>query len=173
VEFDKVTWNERNGRQVVADEIDAINGREGANFESAERVYRHLRRSYQAHLDFTRARDFYFGEMEMRRLSHQDWWRRWSTLTHLFWIVSGYGARWRRAVVWLLGMIATFALIYGFMDMQPGDAIIQSILVTVLRPAEFGSTAPPERWLAQALQLILSPVLITVLVLAVREQFRR
>ncbi|WP_226487671.1 pentapeptide repeat-containing protein [Streptomyces parvulus] len=77
-------------------------------------IYRQLRKSREDAKDEPGAADFYFGEMEMRRLS-----RNWSTserwLLQVYWLLSGYGLRASRALGWLcLAMLTTILLMMGF-----------------------------------------------------------
>ncbi|MET7733709.1 pentapeptide repeat-containing protein [Streptomyces sp. NPDC005402] len=77
-------------------------------------IYRQLRKSREDAKDEPGAADFYYGEMEMRRLS-----RKWSTserwLLQVYWLLSGYGLRASRALGWLcLAMLTTILLMMGF-----------------------------------------------------------
>ncbi|MFF4350894.1 pentapeptide repeat-containing protein [Streptomyces sp. NPDC001530] len=77
-------------------------------------IYRQLRKSREDAKDEPGAADFYYGEMEMRRLS-----RKWITserwLLQLYWLLSGYGLRASRALGWLtLAMLTTILLMMAF-----------------------------------------------------------
>ncbi|MFD4874067.1 pentapeptide repeat-containing protein [Streptomyces sp. NPDC058420] len=77
-------------------------------------IYRQLRKSREDAKDEPGAADFYYGEMEMRRLSCK-----WGTserwLLQLYWLLSGYGLRASRALGWLaLAMLTTILLLMAF-----------------------------------------------------------
>lgn len=83
-------------------------------YDALAMIYRQLRKSREDAKDEPGAADFYYGEMEMRRLS-----RKWSTserwLLQLYWLLSGYGLRASRALGWLiLAMLTTILLMMAF-----------------------------------------------------------
>ncbi|MFF7648401.1 pentapeptide repeat-containing protein [Streptomyces sp. NPDC007983] len=84
------------------------------DIRSIESSYRQLRKAREDAKDEPGAADFYYGEMEMRRLSRK--WgevERW--LLQAYWLVSGYGLRASRALSWLaLAMMTTVLLMMGF-----------------------------------------------------------
>src|SRR5512132_3081652 len=55
-------------------------------------LYRALRKDYEDSKNEPGAADFYYGEMEMRRLASATAWGERVILT-LYWLVSGYGLR--------------------------------------------------------------------------------
>ncbi|MFD0151152.1 pentapeptide repeat-containing protein [Streptomyces sp. NPDC055721] len=77
-------------------------------------LYRELRKSLEDAKNEPGAADFYYGEMEMRRLSHR--WReveRW--LLQTYWMLSGYGLRASRSICWLaVAMMITVILMMSF-----------------------------------------------------------
>ncbi|MFG2656077.1 pentapeptide repeat-containing protein [Streptomyces sp. NPDC048425] len=77
-------------------------------------IYRQLRKAREDAKDEPGAADFYYGEMEMRRHSHN--WRkaeRW--LLQAYWLLSGYGLRASRALGWLsVAMTLTIFLLMGW-----------------------------------------------------------
>ncbi len=101
-------------RLAVLDEIVARYGLQGATLEEAERVYRGLRASYESRKDHPRIGDFYFGEMEMRRLASSDNWivQTFGSLTAWYGLVSGYGERWLRALIAFCTVVCLWALLY-------------------------------------------------------------
>ncbi|MGK5695907.1 pentapeptide repeat-containing protein [Streptomyces sp. URMC 128] len=93
---------------------DAPMERFAPRYDALAIIYRQLRKSREDAKDEPGAADFYYGEMEMRRLS-----RKWSTserwLLQLYWLLSGYGLRASRALGWLsLAMLTTILLMMGF-----------------------------------------------------------
>ncbi|MER7983865.1 pentapeptide repeat-containing protein [Streptomyces sp. NPDC095817] len=83
--------------------------------------YRQLRKAREDAKDEPGAADFYYGEMEMRRHS-----KRWNTaerwLLQLYWLLSGYGLRASRALVWLalaMGVTIWAMMLWGLPQDSP------------------------------------------------------
>lgn len=83
-------------------------------------IYRDLRKGLEDIKNEPGAADFYYGEVEMRRLGHRkkadrsaeaSWAERW--LLHAYWAVSGYGLRAWRAFAAAAVLILTAALIFS------------------------------------------------------------
>ncbi len=185
-EFDDVTWG------VLGDEVDARESGKLADYAAAERVYREVRRSYLERRDFTMARQMHWGEMEMRRLGEAARRREnhrflgWGPLAHisltwLYWLISGYGQRWLNALValvalWLICTLGYTAELLSLANPTPDFAealtngASQSLFSLILRPVYSSPTFGGQ--VLNFLELALSPIIITTLVLAVREQFR-
>lgn len=93
-------------------EFAAIDQRRSVNrdyYLRLEILYRQLSRQFEKEEDYDRAGDFYYGAMEMQRLRKKPW-NRILCLNFVYKIVTGYGERWRRALVcfllvWLLGCL--------------------------------------------------------------------
>jgi uncharacterized protein YjbI with pentapeptide repeats len=64
-----------------------------------EALYRQLRKALEDAKNEPGAADFYYGEMQMRREATTRRTERW--LLVLYWTISGYGLRARRALAWL------------------------------------------------------------------------
>lgn len=69
-----------------------------------EVLYRQLRKALEDAKNEPAAGDFYYGEMQMRRAASTRRTERW--LLGLYWALSGYGLRARRALAWLVLLIA-------------------------------------------------------------------
>ena len=77
-------------------------------------LYRQLRKALEDNKDEPGAADFYYGEMEMRRLDRNETTRAERWLLHAYWLLSGYGLRASRALAWLLlAMCVTTVLMLG------------------------------------------------------------
>ncbi|MFJ2175873.1 pentapeptide repeat-containing protein [Streptomyces sp. NPDC087851] len=86
-------------------------------------LYRQLRKAFEDGKDEPGAADFYYGEMEMRRLDRRRR-RNWAERGLLtgYWALSGYGLRASRALSWLvLAMTATVAalMMWGLPTSEP------------------------------------------------------
>ncbi|MCM3811421.1 pentapeptide repeat-containing protein [Streptomyces sp. DR7-3] len=92
-------------------------------------TYRQLRKAREDAKDEPGAADLYYGEMEMRRHSHN--WRhaeRW--LLQAYWMLSGYGLRASRSLGWLAAaMTATVFLMmgYGLPDSPPKQQLTGTV----------------------------------------------
>jgi hypothetical protein len=97
-----------------------------------EMLYRQLRKALEDAKNEPGAADFYYGEMEMRRAAATRRAERW--LLGLYWVLSGYGLRARRAVAWL-SMLAVISIAgmtwFGF----PQTATDRTAVGTVTTPA--------------------------------------
>lgn len=92
-------------------------------------LYRELRKSLEDTKNEPGAADFYYGEMEMRRLSHR-WHEAERWLLQAYWLLSGYGLRASRALCWLVvAMTITVLLMMGFgLPSEPPKQTATSVL---------------------------------------------
>jgi hypothetical protein len=108
-------------------------------FGDVAAVYRALRKALEDHKDEPSAADFYYGEMEMRRLTRPE--KRVSvaerlatvgerSILTLYWLVAGYGLRASRALAALLVTIALFAVAFDWWvsTASPTGAVCSSAL---------------------------------------------
>ncbi len=174
--------------------------RENRSFERLEWLYRQLKDNYEKRRDFPQAGEFYYGEMEMKRLSR--WYRRFTpfSLTTLYWALSGYGERTFRALaVFVILLIAAsfFATVprckfiradyttnarqeqLSETTVQAGldysDALEYSFreLTLVARESSRFRPASREARLLTLAQNVLGPVQLGMFLLAIRRRFRR
>ncbi|MCW7947319.1 hypothetical protein AAW14_36555 [Streptomyces hygroscopicus] len=78
--------------------------------ESLAATYRQLRKAFEDSKNEPGAADFYYGEMEMRRHDRTGTPTSERGLLWAYWLVSGYGLRVLRALLWLVGAMAVTAL---------------------------------------------------------------
>ncbi|MGP4051530.1 pentapeptide repeat-containing protein [Streptomyces sp. 2A115] len=92
-------------------------------------TYRHLRKSFEDSKNEPDAADFYYGEMEMRR-SDENRPRSERYLLALYCLVSGYGLRAGRALIWLgVSIIATLAsLVFWGLPSQAPTTISNGVI---------------------------------------------
>lgn len=92
-------------------------------------AYRALRKGAEEANDTLTASDFYFGEMEMRRVDER------SGLLWVYWLVSGYGTRWLRSASAYFMVVAIAVAVLLLAGMEPGlrlgRAITFALSVTV------------------------------------------
>ena len=150
-------------------------------------VYRALRKGREDAKDEPGAADFYYGEMEMRRHARgRDGGRGGGSRGRVergvltaYWLVSGYGLRAWRALAWLVGVTAAFALAFhlaGFTSPpQPASywtSLLYAFRSTIsLTDNEVTLTAWGQ--LLQALLRLTGPVLLGLALLALRARVKR
>jgi hypothetical protein len=97
-------------------------------------VYRDLRKGREDAKDEPSAADFYYGEMEMRRLAGKDRadgmrrGRAERAILTFYWIVSGYGLRASRATLALLTTIAASSLLLWAFGFTPRQSPVRTTL---------------------------------------------
>lgn len=174
--------------------------REGA--AQVQSIYRDLRKGREDAKDEPGASDFYFGEMEMRRLAATP--RSWErVLLTAYWAISGYGLRASRALATLVLVLALGTL--GFATIGFGPSTQTAYLpVTSTQPVSYrqvSQTGPKPGWAAavdqsvdsatallrqntprplttpgrviEILLRLLGPLLIGLAVLALRNRVKR
>ncbi|MFD3518611.1 pentapeptide repeat-containing protein [Streptomyces sp. NPDC058657] len=114
-------------------------------------LYRQLRKAFEDGKDEPGAADFYYAEMEMRRLDRRPRRKRAERgLLTAYWALSGYGLRASRAVAWLLlAMTATVLamMLCGLPDDDPkpestGKVTGQDIRLTTDTPSPVNPSGP-------------------------------
>ncbi|MFZ1086473.1 MAG: hypothetical protein WAN35_16035 [Terracidiphilus sp.] len=88
---------------------------------AVEQIYHQLQKNYDSRLDYRKANDFHYGEMEMRRLEPPSGGRflslrrripRWLNLLSLYRLASDYGNSYAKPGAWLLGILLMAMLTY-------------------------------------------------------------
>lgn len=176
--------------------------RNDERWERVENTYRDLRRNFEDRRDFADASEFYVGEMEMRRLAKLRHERELLSLEALYFHLSTYGENWWKPLVWLFVLLLLGTSVYtgwGLKVDNPG-VVSENIIRIYWQPGVasptndlmmFGrallhslsvlsflrvSVAEPLHWTGQfmaILQLLLSPILITLSLLAIRRKLKR
>jgi hypothetical protein len=139
-------------------------------------VYRALRRSVEAQSDEPGASDFYYGEMEMRRLDRSKGLPE-RSLVWLYWLIAGYGLRALRPLLGLFIVLfvgAKLMVEIGLKSQRPGlddgaIAVAESLVPAVPVHAPLTTQG---RWIDVMLS-ILGPVLLGLAALAVRNRVKR
>lgn len=160
--------------------------------DSVQGDYHALRSMMQDRHDQRAASDFYYGEMELRRMAlwrtlrarlRERRWRpaasaagEW-VLVLLYWLLSGYGQRaWRAFASLAVVLVATGAALsrWGFATPTSfGDALRYTVraATTLLRGPDADLT-PAGDWIEIGLRLV-APLLLALGLLAIRERVRR
>jgi len=181
-------WPQIGRRDGVYDEIVPLKEGETRQWHHIERVYRELKQNFEERRDYERARDFHYGEKEMRR-KNPDSSLGLRLMLWLYWLVSGYGERCLRPLVWagiLFIMCAGFYLGLGLCPKGEstrlammntwnwlGYSFLYSFQVmTLLRPTDFEPAGLCGRFVYTA-QSLLGPLLIGLFALALRQRLKR
>jgi uncharacterized protein YjbI with pentapeptide repeats len=187
VDFKYCTFAKKGRRQnVLRDELDCREkvkdaksrkekkkAREG--YEPVRRVYLELKRNFEEKKDWNTAGDFHFGEMECRR-KQKGWWGRKLSLTAFYCWTSGYCERPLRTFIWLsVFVFGLFPLLYmlfeGFSANVWKDSVAVATIMRLGNPINDASGL--GKFIVTVCELILSPILITLLALALRRKVKR
>jgi uncharacterized protein YjbI with pentapeptide repeats len=148
-------------------------------------IYRQLRKGREDSKDEPGAADFYYGEMEMRRmavlqparLSARLAWKTERAVLFVYWLVAGYGLRASRAFLALLVTIGVFAFALWAFGFPTSHSFMSSVLYSaqsttgLLRTQVVPLTTAGE-WLTIGLRL-LGPLFFGLTLLSVRARIKR
>ena len=143
-------------------------------------LYRALRNAQEDSKNEPGAADFYYGEMEMRRLDPQTPWAE-RVIMWLYWLVSGYGLRGLRALAWLVAVVVGLAVllqVIGFNGGDPGfrDALIYAAQSTIFIATGNKALTEHVSWAGEVLRIPLrlaGPVLLGLALLSARNRVKR
>lgn len=144
-------------------------------------IYRSLRKGREDHKDEPGAADFYYGEMEMRRLDGGTPPAERAVL-FLYWLFSGYGLRASRALLWLLGVLAVAALLLAATGLAESAATwsfprrLGTAALVALEGAMFRSTDQHLTYTGRLVQIGLrftGPILLGLAALSIRGRVKR
>lgn len=171
-------------------------------WQRVENTYRDLRRNFEGRRDYAGASEFYVGEMELRRIKKPVFQREVLSLEALYFHLSEYGENWWKPLIWLSVLLLLGTTVYTGWGLrldnpeffgesviriywQPGAAspandlkMLGLAFLHSLSALSFlrASVAEPLHWTGQftaILQLLLSPILITLSLLAIRRKLKR
>lgn len=180
------------GRQVIQDEINVRRPRSASwrqfrtSSDTAQTqspldvasLYRALRKNRENSKDEPGGADFYYGEMEMRRLG-APWTSvdRW--LLTAYWLLSGYALRAWRALLALVAVVLSLGYLlcrYGFNPNVEHD-YVKSVLLLAQTSVGLSRPMPSELTsIGSAIQIamrITGPALLALAVLALRGRVKR
>ncbi len=177
--FQNVSWPRQVRLLGIRTAVVADESNPDTSCGALEVLYRRLRRNYEDNHGYGHAGDFHIGEMEsrIRVLERRD-----SDLYLLraYRFASLYGERWAWALILLVALLLTSAILVEAISNVWFDQDLAFMLVLnhVLRVAtlqEAKALVPLNLWAVwgESALRILGPVQIAVLVLAVRRQVRR
>jgi hypothetical protein len=141
-------------------------------------LYRQLRRGREQAKNEPGAADFYYGEMEMRRMS-DSWFSR--MIIAPYWAISGHGLRPLRAFATFAAVVLLAAWLFRWSGFKPSTVELdfgESLQFSLQSAVSFfrAPTGDNLTWLEQWLQLALrfvGPVLLGLALLAIRARVKR
>jgi uncharacterized protein YjbI with pentapeptide repeats len=187
VELTGALWPQKGTRWVVYDEMAPV-PHEPYPWEQLERLYRELKQNYDDRRNYPRVGDFHYGEKEIQRrnpatpLSLK-------VFLWLYWLVSGYGERFLRPLLWAVGFWALATVGYLLSSLSPakeaavpalaiadpatwGHAVLYSLQVMLFfRPPDFVLSTVLAKTM-YTLQSLLGPLVLGLFALAVRQRLR-
>ncbi|MBI5869638.1 MAG: pentapeptide repeat-containing protein [Actinobacteria bacterium] len=151
---------------------------------SLEILYRQLKHSCESRADYETAGDFHIGEMEFKKSLRKPWQpERW--LLSAYMLVSYYGEKWLRPILFLILGLPVFALLIliagATVDEQRMDlswsffsrTMLYGLQVAILqRPEDISLISNWSRLIAVS-WAILGPIFIALSLLAIRRRFKR
>jgi uncharacterized protein YjbI with pentapeptide repeats len=217
-----VRWGERGGHRgaQVFDEIVALDHQQAGtllrngerDYRAIAQIYQQLKKNYDARLDYWTANEFHYGEMEMQRLAAPT--RRWlpglrkwvhSRLSLVAWYryASDYGNSYRKPLVWLLGVLLLFMVMFPLPGLQRsgtnspesygsvwraggsagqrlkweagllGKSLLASVDTAMFQKGPEYAPVYPWGRTLAVLEMLLTATLFGLFLLAIRRQFRR
>jgi uncharacterized protein YjbI with pentapeptide repeats len=156
-----------------------------SQFLHIEQLYCQLKQNYENRRDYERARDFHFGEKEMRRKNPKTSWGL-KLLLGLYRLVAGYGESATRAFVSAVALLVACTVLYLCLGVRPkvaSDLLALSDwslaleysfrVMTLLRPDELGLVAVGWAKVVYFFESIAGPVLLGLFGLALRQRLKR
>jgi uncharacterized protein YjbI with pentapeptide repeats len=191
----------------LEDEIDAVNHpHEPTRYRLLADTCRQLSLNAEQNRDYSSAGEFHYWEMDATRKGNwsffrnvgpkvflekeslRNFWKHFGIITTLYWALSGYGERPKRAFWVLIGLCAAFAVLYMLLGPNPlqvlsastfGQAMEhggQAVVYSLSTMARLNPEPKPNPGLLQFLvtvEGILGPLQIALLVLAIRRKVMR
>jgi hypothetical protein len=138
-------------------------------------AYRALRKSLEDSKDAPGASDFYWGEMEMRRLSSRRTGDKW--LLTAYWLLAGYGLKGTRSLLALLiSIVGGAGLIAWFGTTHPVDLptamLLSSTAATSLVHGDDSRLSAGGQFVSLAMRL-LGPLFLGLTLLSLRGRVKR
>jgi hypothetical protein len=141
-------------------------------------LYRALRKAQEDSKNEPGAADFYYGEMEMRRLDRQTPWAE-RVILWLYWLVAGYGLRGLRALASLAVVIVGLAAllhIVGYTTRPSPASLWGSLLYAASSTLSIGDEQVRLTGWGKLLRITLrlaGPILLGLTLLSVRNRVKR
>ena len=141
-------------------------------------LYRALRHAQESRSNEPGAADFYYGEMEMRRLASSTPWAE-RVILFGYWLVAGYGLRGLRALAALGVVVISGAGLFhavGFLPTRPTPSWRDSLLYAAGSALSISDEALKlKAWgkLLRILLRLLGPLFLGLALLSIRNRIKR
>lgn len=186
VEWFRLSSGEKNTLEAEAEILEDRGIEPPGNLRKLQKACRRLMNNAEENRDYQTANEFHYWSMEAQR---KEGWRRLGLIATLYWALSGYGERPRRAFLVLLGIWVLFAILYmtlGHPDLrlsadlglwQSAENFGRSLVYSLAAIARLNPDPRPDGpGLFQFLVVtegILGPLQIALFALAVRRKVMR
>lgn len=187
VYFANVKWKKKRGRLIIHDEVSRV---EKHDLEDIQRVYVQLKKNYEENRDFRNAGDWHYREMEIgRKLIARHSWRPYTILRQYifsfypwYWVASKYGESYMWPLGWMAILFVVFAYVYYSLSvefvkvpfiMSFSDALKYSLLVMSLQHKGIQDNIFQNMPVITATQIILTAIIVSLFLLALRRKFKR
>lgn len=177
VDFTNVRWDKRptfllGKRCSVHDERHV---RDKGNYDLVGKLYHELRKNHEDKGRYEEAGNFYYGEMEMKRLA-QPGVLKFISLTAIYKYLSGYGEQHVLALLWLaLAIFLFFPALYlvsGVVD-DSVKAVLHSLEVSTFLKGNSETTEMIFGRFMEGFQRIIVPLQAGLFVLAIKRKYER
>jgi Pentapeptide repeats (9 copies) len=141
-------------------------------------LYQELRRGLEDSKNEPGAADFYYGEMEMRRLDRRTPWAE-RVILWLYWLLAGYGLRGLRALASLAVVVVGLAAllhVFGYAARPSPPSFWGSLLYAASSTLSIGDEQVRLTGWGKLLRITLrlaGPVLLGLMLLSVRNRVKR
>ena len=164
-------WHQEGWRAALYDEI---NDDSSKSYPELMELYRQLKQNYEERRNWEVAGHFHFGQMMMQlRQKWQEGKIAASLILQVYRILGGYGVRYGRIMLWILGMIVGFGLLYSFKgSVNFGEAMLHSLGYMTFRGIIADQGIDKLFPWPIAIQSLFGPVLVALLILALRRRFK-
>jgi len=198
ITFFDIEWPFKEKRKIIYDEIHPAHNIK--NYSYLKKIYSELVNNSEEDRNFELAEDFHYGEMEMRRLSYNKLFQKFSLLS-FYKYLSGYGQNVWLAFLWLLLFVLLLFPIgylhtgienkktlkiteYNFSDNIQSimaqefwedywDSFGHSIAVSTLKREKLFESITTSENLFEGLQIILVSIQVALCIITIRRTFRR
>jgi len=137
------------GNYRIGEEIEAESDKtKNYLFKIAEQTYRQLKMLYQDLGYYDVAAEFYYREKEANRKSIKLLSKHWNDrlASEFFHVLFGYGERWANVLIWIIGLILFFSVIYSAQPNMSFTGSLYYSAVSFIALGYGGWVIEPQGW---------------------------
>jgi len=149
--------------------------RHNRDYTFIAKIYHELRKNHESLGRYDEAGDFYYGEMEMKRMA-QPLLLQYVSIIAAYRYLSGYGEQYVLALFWLIALLfAVFPVLYIAANISNdlAEAIVHSLEVSTFLEKNTTGTVLILGRLVEGFQRIVVPVQAGLVLLAIKQKFER